>query len=406
MLEDQVAFLLQKYLGNYVKGLNKEALKISVWQGDVELTNMQLKPEALNALKLPVKVKAGFLGSVRLKVPWSRLGQEPVLVYLDRIFILAEPATDVEGCSEDAVQEAKKSRIREMETKLLESKQRLNSEMNTSWLGSVVNTIIGNLKLSITNIHIRYEDLESNPGHPFAAGATLDELSAVTVDDSGRETFVTGGALERIQKSVELKRLAFYLDSDISPWNIHKSWEDLLPSEWSEVFEVGRKEKKADTVISNHNYILQPVSGNAKYSKLRADESKTSSQPLQKAAVNLDDVTLCLSKDGYRDILKLADNFSSFNQRLKYAHLRPWVPVKSHPSLWWKYAFRAVSDQIKKASGKMSWEQVLKYVRLRKRYISLYASLLKSDASRMVVDDNKDIEDLDREVDIEVILQW
>lgn len=36
--------------------------------GDVELSNMQLKPEALNALKLPVKVKAGFLGSVKLKV--------------------------------------------------------------------------------------------------------------------------------------------------------------------------------------------------------------------------------------------------------------------------------------------------------------------------------------------------
>ncbi|KAG7952413.1 hypothetical protein I3843_12G057700 [Carya illinoinensis] len=33
MLEEQVANLLQRYLGNYVKGLNKEALKISVWQG-------------------------------------------------------------------------------------------------------------------------------------------------------------------------------------------------------------------------------------------------------------------------------------------------------------------------------------------------------------------------------------
>lgn len=33
MLEDQVAYLLQRYLGNYVRGLNKEALKISVWQG-------------------------------------------------------------------------------------------------------------------------------------------------------------------------------------------------------------------------------------------------------------------------------------------------------------------------------------------------------------------------------------
>ncbi|PPR99879.1 hypothetical protein GOBAR_AA20785 [Gossypium barbadense] len=129
MLEDQVAYLLQRYLGNYVIGLNKEALNISVWQGDVELTNMQLKPEALNALKLPVKVKAGFLGSVKLKVPWSRLGQDPVLVYLDRIFLLAEPATSVEGYSEDAIQEAKKSRVREMETKLLERLHQLKPEM-------------------------------------------------------------------------------------------------------------------------------------------------------------------------------------------------------------------------------------------------------------------------------------
>ncbi|KAG8084371.1 hypothetical protein GUJ93_ZPchr0010g7815 [Zizania palustris] len=160
MLEDQVAFLLQKYLGNYVRGLNKEALKISVWRGDVELTNMQLKPEALNSLKLPVRVKAGFLGSVKLKVPWSRLGQEPVLVYLDRIFILAEPATQVEGCNEDAVQETKISRVREMEIKLLESQQQLKSELNSSWLGSFISTVIGNIKLSISNIHIRYEDIE------------------------------------------------------------------------------------------------------------------------------------------------------------------------------------------------------------------------------------------------------
>ncbi|KAE8055526.1 hypothetical protein FH972_012359 [Carpinus fangiana] len=407
MLEDQVAFLLQKYLGNYVRGLNKEALKISVWQGNVELTNMQLKPEALNALKLPVKVKAGFLGSVKLKVPWSRLGQDPVLVYLDRIFLLAEPATEVEGCSEDAVQEAKKSRVREMEMKLLERAQQLKSEMNKSWVGSLIGTIIGNLKLLISNIHIRYEDLESNPGHPFAAGITLEKLSAVTVDDNGKETFVTGGALDRIQKSVELDRLALYLDSDIVPWHVDKPWEDLLPSEWLQIFRFGTKNgKPADSLMKKHNYILQPVSGNAKYTKVRQNEFADSTQPLQKAAVNLDDVTLCLSKNGYRDILKLADNFAAFNQRLKYAHYRPNVPVKSDPRSWWKYAIKAISDQMKKASGKLSWEQVLRSARLQKRYISMYASLLKSDLSRAVVDDNKEIEELDRGLDIELILQW
>ena len=57
-------------------------------------------------------------------------------------------------------------------------------------------------------------------------------------------------------------------------------------------------------------------------------------------------------------------------------------------------------------SGRLSWEQVLKYASLRKKYISLYASLLKSDLSRAIVDDNKDIEEIDRGLDIELILQW
>jgi vacuolar protein sorting-associated protein 13A/C len=43
---------------------------------------------------------------------------------------------------------------------------------------------------------------------------------------------------------------------------------------------------------------------------------------------------------------------------------------------------------------------------LQKRYISMYASLLKSDLSRAVVDDNQEIEELDRGLDIELILQW
>ncbi|CAI9095544.1 OLC1v1031527C1 [Oldenlandia corymbosa var. corymbosa] len=433
MLEDQVAYLLQRYLGNYVRGLNKEALKISVWQGNVELTNMQLKPEALNALKLPIKVKAGFLGSVKLQVPWSRLGQDPVLVHLDRIFLLAEPSTQVEGSSEDAVQEVKRSRIREMERKLLERRQILENEMNKSWLGSLINTVIGNLKLSISNIHIRYEDIESNFGHPFASGVTLDKLLAVTVDDSGQEIFATGGALERIQKSVELERLAVYLDSDISPWHIDKSWEDLTPREWEQVcfvilvnvffsyalelgvtmfheiqiFKFGTRNGKPATILDEeHTYVLQPVTGNAKYSKQHLNMTVNTGQPLQKAVVNLEDVTLSLSKSGYRDLLKLADNFSAFNQRLKYAHYRPRVAVKSDPRSWWKYAYRAISDQLKKASGRLSWEQVLRYARLRKKYISLYAKLLRSDVDRTVVDDNEEIKELDRELDIELILQW
>lgn len=44
-------------------------LHITVFStGDVVLKDLKLKAEALNSLKLPVRVKAGFVGSITLKV--------------------------------------------------------------------------------------------------------------------------------------------------------------------------------------------------------------------------------------------------------------------------------------------------------------------------------------------------
>ncbi|CAI5954754.1 unnamed protein product [Closterium sp. NIES-64] len=57
MLEDKLTSILQKYLGEYFSGLSKEALKVSVWKGDIELKNIRLRPEALRRLQLPVVIK-------------------------------------------------------------------------------------------------------------------------------------------------------------------------------------------------------------------------------------------------------------------------------------------------------------------------------------------------------------
>lgn len=79
MLEGQVAFYLNKYLGSYVYGLDPQSLKISVFKGDVQLNNLHLKPDALNALDLPITVKAGLLGSLTLKVGVQQLSSACVL---------------------------------------------------------------------------------------------------------------------------------------------------------------------------------------------------------------------------------------------------------------------------------------------------------------------------------------
>ena len=80
MFETQVADLLQRAAGEYIRGIDKTALKISVLSGDVILRRLQLKPEAFERLNLPIDLTRGVVGSLRVKIPWAKLGKEPVVV--------------------------------------------------------------------------------------------------------------------------------------------------------------------------------------------------------------------------------------------------------------------------------------------------------------------------------------
>ena len=67
-------------------------------------------------------------------------------------------------------------------------------------LRAMIDTVIGNLQLRITNVHIRYEDAATMREYAIGLGLLLDEISAHTVDESGNETFVHNKALQEIRK--------------------------------------------------------------------------------------------------------------------------------------------------------------------------------------------------------------
>src|SRR5262245_3846725 len=92
MLEGVVASLLSRYLGDFVRGIEPENLRVGILGGDITLENLELKKEALADLELPVVVKAGFLGTLKLSIPWRQLGSKAAVVRLERIFLLAGPS--------------------------------------------------------------------------------------------------------------------------------------------------------------------------------------------------------------------------------------------------------------------------------------------------------------------------
>ena len=61
-LESYVAPFLTYYLKRYIRNLTSEDLKLSIWGGDVVLTNLELRLDILEAeLNLPFVVESGNL---------------------------------------------------------------------------------------------------------------------------------------------------------------------------------------------------------------------------------------------------------------------------------------------------------------------------------------------------------
>ncbi len=64
-------------LGKYVKNLNKDSLKVSIWSGDVCVRDLELKRNALDSFRLPVVVSRGYFGCLKLKIPWDAAPSPP-----------------------------------------------------------------------------------------------------------------------------------------------------------------------------------------------------------------------------------------------------------------------------------------------------------------------------------------
>ncbi|CDY58704.1 BnaC08g46570D [Brassica napus] len=401
----QVLHLLRRYLGEYVHGLSTEALRISVWKGDVVLKDLKLKAEALNSLKLPVAVKSGFVGTITLKVPWKSLGKEPVIVLIDRVFVLAYPAPDGRTVKEE-------DREKFLETKL----QQIESPAGNSWLGSLIATIIGNLKISISNVHVRYEDSTSNPGHPFASGITLAKLAAVTMDEEGNETFDTSGALDKLRKSLQLQRLALYHDSNSSPWEMEKQWDDISPAEWVEMFEDGIKEQTVKSKWAlNRRYFLSPINGSLKYHRLGNQERNNLEIPFERASVNLNDVNVTITEEQYHDWIKLVEVVSRYKTYMEISHLRPMVPVSEAPRLWWRFASQASLQQkrlwyMSVALYSLSFRISLTTRKIASIYLAkpycFYMSALDLGKMQSSNANNPEMREIEKDLDSKVILLW
>ena len=190
MFENIIAWFLPIILGEIVeKGFfSNENVQVGVWSGFLVLENLVLKKTLFDLLKLPLTVCHGVIGRFELKIPWSNIGSEPVVVVIDRVHLVCEPKFEwdpnARHTREQAIKQAKLVAAEVFaSTKTQDGPFHLYKVLAQSWLfESMMLKFVESIQFHIREIHIRYEDRASCPTE-FCVGLTVESIHVQSSSD-------------------------------------------------------------------------------------------------------------------------------------------------------------------------------------------------------------------------------
>ena len=412
MLEGLVASLLNRFLGMYIRNFDPGQLKVGIWSGDVKLRDLELRREALDQLKLPINVVEGHLGQLTLKIPWSNLRGQPVQVEIEDVFLLAAPKEDAEYDEEEEERRRQAVKIEKLDSAEIlkdrnqEGMSQEEQQKTQSFTDSLVTKIVDNLQITVKNIHVRYEDSISAPGHHFALGVTLEQFSAISTDGAWKPTYIqdSNGPTHKL---ATLGALAVYWNTDTQLLGTGREAEvpDAPVVSHEEMLEKFKQMivRAEDPETANHQFILKPVSGQA---KIEIDKSGKTDRPRIKAGLIFDEIGLILDDDQYRDALMMIDLFHYFIRHQEYKKLQPkGVTPKEDPRAWLRFAGNAVLSKIHDRNRRWSWGFFKERRDDRRRYIELFKKKKKA-ADQLTAVENTELNNLERKLNYEDMRFW
>jgi vacuolar protein sorting-associated protein 13A/C len=406
MLEGVVANLLNRFLGIYVKNFDATQLNIGIWSGDVKLRNLELRREALDQLHLPLNVVEGHLGELTLSIPWSNLRGKPVKVDIEDVYLLAAPREDADYDPEEEERRANALKMERIESAEIlrernaEGMSQEEQRRNQSFTQSMITAVVDNLQISIKNVHFRYEDSIASPGHPFAVGVTLKELSAVSTDGEWNPTFIQSDS-SVTHKLAVLGALSVYWNTDAKLLGTGRGSDIGAEAQGIGRAELMEKLKNAIDADEGNQFMLRPVSGRA---GLEMDKSGKYDRPAIKARLLFDELGFVLDDKQYRDALMLVDLFHYFIRHQEYKKIQPKASPKEDPRAWMRFAGEAVLSKIHERNRRWTWDYIKERRDDRIAYIALFKKRKKEET--FTPEETKDMERLEAKLSYEDIRFW
>ena len=91
MLERLISSVLNRTLGTFIENLDAEQLKISIWNSNVKLENLQIKPTIFDSMPVPFTLHYGKVGKIFIDIPILTINTSPLKIEISDVFMFIKP---------------------------------------------------------------------------------------------------------------------------------------------------------------------------------------------------------------------------------------------------------------------------------------------------------------------------
>ncbi|KZC12683.1 Vacuolar protein sorting-associated protein 13A, partial [Dufourea novaeangliae] len=388
VFESIVAELLNKVLGEYIQNLDYTQLKLSLWGGDVVLTDLLIKETALDVLDLPIRLEYGKLGKLILKIPFKDMWNGQIDAIVEELFLLVIPTSQVayDAEKEARVQlEGKRAELARVEKRKQLADTKLQEKLDDSMIEKLIARMIKNIHVEIKRIHVRYEDHVSFKDHPFSVGFTLNKFILESCTDSWK---IDGNlkdmyAIPQIYKLCTLDGLAVYLNTIVEQFsnNSESSYSDLFSSGIATI----------DYNPLGYQYLLGPINVNAKLKLNPKPETDGSNYAIPKVWLDLEmqKLRIGLTKKQYRTIVQLGEGLDQAQKAAPYRKYRPNLSLyRGHYKEWWHFAYICILEETVRINRRnWDWNHMKQHRDACREYAEAYQTKLTTKKVAQEIED-------------------
>nr|XP_046256632.1 vacuolar protein sorting-associated protein 13B-like isoform X4 [Scatophagus argus] len=201
MLESYVTPLLMSYVNKYIKNLKPSDLQLSLWGGDVVLSKLDLKLDVLEQeLKLPFTFMSGHIHELRIHVPWTKLGSEPVVITINTmecILKLKDGAQDEhESGSSSTSRSVSDSSKAVAKPRRLQQAAPSDPDLPPGYVQSLIRRVVNNVNIVVNNLILKYVEDD------IVLSVNITSAECYTVDDIWERAFMDITAPELVLRKV------------------------------------------------------------------------------------------------------------------------------------------------------------------------------------------------------------